>query len=163
MADNNATNLRIKLGFPEVLALLGTFGFLGTLSNTPIIFFSGHEWLWSLCAFYSLFGAMFFKKSSINLCMPERLAILGASGFLGFLGFLPGLHFLKGLFGLFFPWLLGFSGDEEKSLLRPALAGKIAMAGKGRQTARKPATRFAHLRKKMEKNRIASKIGEEKK
>jgi hypothetical protein len=30
-----------------------------------------------------------------------------------------------------------------------------AMAGKGRQTARKPATKFAHLRKKMEKSRIA--------
>jgi hypothetical protein len=30
------------------------------------------------------------------------------------------------------------------------------MAGKGRQTARKPATKFAHLRKKMEKNRIAA-------
>ena len=103
--DTNATDLRIKLGFPEVLALLGTFGFLGTLSNTPIIFFSGYEWLWSLCAFYSLFGVMFFKKSSINLCMPERLAILGASGFLGFL---PGLQFLKGLFGLFF--FLGFLG-----------------------------------------------------
>jgi len=33
------------------------------------------------------------------------------------------------------------------------------MAGKGRQTARKPATKFAHLRKKMEKNRIAAKVG----
>ena len=33
------------------------------------------------------------------------------------------------------------------------------MAGKGRQTARKPATKFAHLRKKMEKNRIMAKIG----
>ena len=33
------------------------------------------------------------------------------------------------------------------------------MAGKGRQTARKPATKFAHLRKKMEKARIARKIG----
>ena len=31
------------------------------------------------------------------------------------------------------------------------------MAGKGRPTARKPATKFADLRKKMEKNRIASK------
>jgi hypothetical protein len=36
------------------------------------------------------------------------------------------------------------------------------MAGKERQTARKPATKFAHLRKKMEKNRIASKIGKKK-
>jgi len=33
------------------------------------------------------------------------------------------------------------------------------MAGKWRQTARTPATKFAHLRKKMEKNRIVSKIG----
>ena len=33
------------------------------------------------------------------------------------------------------------------------------MAGKGRQqTARKPATKFAHLRKKMEKAKIMSKI-----
>jgi hypothetical protein len=38
------------------------------------------------------------------------------------------------------------------------------MAGKGRQqTARKPATKFAHLRKKMEKTRIVSKIGKKKK
>jgi len=36
------------------------------------------------------------------------------------------------------------------------------MAGKERQTARKPATKFAHLRKKMEKNRISSKIGKKK-
>ena len=32
------------------------------------------------------------------------------------------------------------------------------MAGKGRQTARKPATKFAHLRKKMEKARPVAKI-----
>lgn len=31
------------------------------------------------------------------------------------------------------------------------------MAGKGRQMPRKPATKFAHLRKKMEKTRIVSK------
>jgi hypothetical protein len=37
-----------------------------------------------------------------------------------------------------------------------------AMAGKGRQMPRKPATKFAHLRKKMEKNRIVSKIGKKK-
>ena len=36
------------------------------------------------------------------------------------------------------------------------------MAGKERQTARKPATKFAHMRKKMEKNRIASKVGKKK-
>ncbi len=36
------------------------------------------------------------------------------------------------------------------------------MAGKGRQTTRKPATKFAHLRKKMEKIRIVSKIGKKK-
>ncbi len=29
------------------------------------------------------------------------------------------------------------------------------MAGKGRQTPREPATKFVHLRKKMEKNRLA--------
>jgi hypothetical protein len=37
------------------------------------------------------------------------------------------------------------------------------MAGKGRQAARKPATKFAHLRKKMEKNRIVAKISKSKK
>jgi hypothetical protein len=37
------------------------------------------------------------------------------------------------------------------------------MSGKGRQTARKPATKFAHLRKKMEKTRIVAKIGKRKK
>ena len=36
------------------------------------------------------------------------------------------------------------------------------MSGKGRQMARNPATKFAHLRKKMEKNRIMSKIGKKK-
>ncbi len=36
------------------------------------------------------------------------------------------------------------------------------MAGKGRQTARKPATKFAHLRKKMEKTRIVSQVGKKK-
>ena len=37
------------------------------------------------------------------------------------------------------------------------------MAGKGRQMARKPATKFAHLRKKMEKARIVSKVSKKKK
>jgi hypothetical protein len=37
------------------------------------------------------------------------------------------------------------------------------MPGRQRQTARKPATKFAHLRKKMEKNRIAAKISKKKK
>jgi hypothetical protein len=37
------------------------------------------------------------------------------------------------------------------------------MAQKNRQTARRPATKFAHLRKKMEKNRIAAKLGKKKK
>ena len=37
------------------------------------------------------------------------------------------------------------------------------MAAKGKQTPRKPATKFAHLRKKMEKARIASKINKKKK
>ena len=36
------------------------------------------------------------------------------------------------------------------------------MAGKGRQMPRKPATKFAHLRKKMEKARIVSKTGKRK-
>jgi hypothetical protein len=37
------------------------------------------------------------------------------------------------------------------------------MSGKGQQMARKPATKFAHVRKKMEKTRIVSKIGKKKK
>jgi hypothetical protein len=37
------------------------------------------------------------------------------------------------------------------------------MGGKERQTARKPATKFAHLRKKMEKTRIVAHIGKKKK
>jgi len=36
------------------------------------------------------------------------------------------------------------------------------MAGKGRPMARKPATKFAHLRKKMDKARIATKIAKKK-
>ncbi len=36
------------------------------------------------------------------------------------------------------------------------------MAGKGRQTARKPATKFAHLRKKMVKTRPVAKIRKKK-
>ena len=36
------------------------------------------------------------------------------------------------------------------------------MASKGRPTARKPATKFAHLRKKMEKNRLLPKINKKK-
>jgi hypothetical protein len=36
------------------------------------------------------------------------------------------------------------------------------MPCKNRQTPRKPATKFAHLRKKMEKNRIAAKINKKK-
>ncbi len=37
------------------------------------------------------------------------------------------------------------------------------MGEKGRLAARKPATKFAHLREKMEKVRIAAKIGKGKK
>lgn len=37
------------------------------------------------------------------------------------------------------------------------------MAGKERQTPRKPATKFAHLRKKMQKARIVTKIGKKRK
>ncbi len=37
------------------------------------------------------------------------------------------------------------------------------MSDKGRQAPRKPAMKFAHLRKKMEKNRVVSKVGTKKK
>ncbi len=37
------------------------------------------------------------------------------------------------------------------------------MAGKGRQTPRKPATKFAHLRKKMEESWIVARVGKNKK
>jgi hypothetical protein len=36
------------------------------------------------------------------------------------------------------------------------------MAGKGRQMPRKPATKFAHLRKKMEKAKIGARVGKSK-
>ena len=36
------------------------------------------------------------------------------------------------------------------------------MAGKEHQSARRPATMFAHLRKKMDKNRIVAKLGKKK-
>ena len=37
------------------------------------------------------------------------------------------------------------------------------MVERGRQTTRKPATKFAHLRKKMDKARPVAKIGKKKK
>jgi hypothetical protein len=37
------------------------------------------------------------------------------------------------------------------------------MAGKGRQTPRKPATKFGHLRKKMDKARLVTKVSKKKK
>ena len=43
-----------------------------------------------------------------------------------------------------------------------ATNGTTTMARQGRQAARKPATKSAHLRKKMEKNQIVSKIGRKK-
>jgi hypothetical protein len=36
------------------------------------------------------------------------------------------------------------------------------MSGKGRPTPRKPATKFAHLRKKMDKARLVPKISKKK-
>ena len=50
------------------------------------------------------------------------------------------------------PWLLKQSDQTEGS----------AMTGKGRQSPRKPATKFAHLRKKMDKTKIVSKIRKKK-
>ena len=52
------------------------------------------------------------------------------------------------------PWALKQSDQTEGSIM----AGRVRQ-----QMARKPATKFAHLRKKMEKNRIAAKIGKSKK
>ena len=40
--------------------------------------------------------------------------------------------------------------------------GMTEMAGRERQTARQPATKFAHLRKKMGKARIVKKISKKK-
>jgi hypothetical protein len=48
-----------------------------------------------------------------------------------------------------------WSSDSQKGL--------TGMAGKQKQTVRKPATKFAHLRKKMEKSRLVSRIGNKKK
>ena len=36
------------------------------------------------------------------------------------------------------------------------------MGGKGRQSVRKPATKFAHLRKKMEKNKVMKAVAKKK-
>ena len=52
-------------------------------------------------------------------------------------------------------------GDEEVEEDSQPEEG-LAMTRQGRQTPRKPATKFAHLRKKMEKNRIAAKISKKK-
>jgi hypothetical protein len=42
------------------------------------------------------------------------------------------------------------------------IEGVSTMAGKGRQTPRKPATKFANLRKKMEKAKIGAKVRKKK-
>jgi hypothetical protein len=61
-------------------------------------------------------------------------------------------------------WEVATALKSLKAEEAATLAGgeKATMAGKGRQMARKPATKFAHLRKKMEKNRVVSKIGKQK-
>ena len=53
--------------------------------------------------------------------------------------------------------------DATEPITADIWKGMTEMAGKGRQAARKPATKFAHLRKKMEKTRIVSKLGKKKK
>jgi predicted GIY-YIG superfamily endonuclease len=59
------------------------------------------------------------------------------------------------------------SRKEKESLIRLGRQGTsreriINMARQGHQTARKPATKFAHLRKKMEKARLVKKISKRK-
>jgi DNA-3-methyladenine glycosylase II len=84
------------------------------------------------------------------------------------------LQELAGTDGLIPANLARFKVDQLRSVgLSPQKASYVVdlackvndgiMAGKGRQTLRKPATKFAHLRKKMEKNQIASKISKKKK
>jgi hypothetical protein len=101
--------LVIKLGFPEIIGFVGSIGCLGALSALGLEYLQS---LWGLCALFAFISAAFFKKSSINLCMPERLGILG---FLGYLGYIPGIEFLKGLFGLYFFFgFLGVLGHRKK-------------------------------------------------
>jgi hypothetical protein len=52
-----------------------------------------------------------------------------------------------------------YSGPETEASRK----GVTEMSGKGRQMARKPATKFAQLRKKMEKTRIVSNVSKKKK
>ncbi len=55
----------------------------------------------------------------------------------------------------------GWRQVQRKKVEREGVRG---MSGKGRQqTARQPATKFAHLRKKMEKARVGAKVGKIKK
>ena len=101
----------INLGIIERIGFFGGLGGLGALA--PLGF--GHESLWAFCALPALLSVTFFKKSSINLRMPERLLLLGFLGFLGFLGYIPGMEFLKGLFGFFgFFGFTGFLGLQKK-------------------------------------------------
>jgi hypothetical protein len=50
-----------------------------------------------------------------------------------------------------------------RQLAEALVGGGNTMAQKGRGMARRPATKFAHLRKKMEKNKVLSKIARKKK
>jgi hypothetical protein len=50
------------------------------------------------------------------------------------------------------------TGWRQVKMRKGKLEGVMKMSGKGRQTPRKPATKFAHLRKKMEKAKIGAKI-----
>ena len=97
--------LVIRMGFPESIGFIGSLGFLGALSTSGL---EPLQYLWVLCSLFALLSIAFFKKSNINLRMPERLMILGFLGFLGYLGYIPGMEFLKGLHCLYF--FFGFSG-----------------------------------------------------
>jgi hypothetical protein len=94
----------IKLGVIERIGFMGGLGGLGALA--PLGF--GHESLWAFCALFALLSIAFFRKSSINMCMPERLMFLGFLGSLGFLAFIPGMGFMSPFSG--FSGFFGYSG-----------------------------------------------------
>ncbi|MDR0336307.1 MAG: hypothetical protein LBI18_04380 [Planctomycetaceae bacterium] len=99
--------LLIKPGLPEFFGFTGGIGCLGALSSLGGVV-EQLEYFWVFCALFAFISVAFFKKSSINLRMPERLIMLGFLGFLGYLGYIPGMEFLKGLHCLYF--FFGFSG-----------------------------------------------------
>jgi hypothetical protein len=111
--------LEIKMGSERVIISFGIIERIGFVGGIVAVAMQGTtdfgQELWALCALFAFLGVATFKKSSINMCMPERLMFLGFFGFLGFLGYIPGMGFLKGLFGFYgFFGFAGFLGLPKK-------------------------------------------------